>query len=772
MTIPNQVSSVMLATDGVTKVFALTGAGGALYFLAGSDLRATYKNAAGNVTNLVNGTDFTITGDGTAGAGSLTTTASSAYADIGAIQVWRATPITQPETYNENDGFPAATHNRAQDRGRLIDQDIARVASLAASQAALVAAQLAELSGLGGDVGSYIGAGAECVSMPAILKMRQSFSIDDYIGAPFDTAADYSATVAAAVADLIGVGGGTINLGPHAYLCNAPVPVNGHSVRILGVNRGRQERSGSAIYSSLGNHDIFQPGADGNSYDDFCLENFTLGNRWGITPTAGILANIAHSYAPSLRRMRLSNWYNGIYAAGVNGLLLDDLHAIRGVGAYAICLDETTYGGTNYKLEKVRLFPMEGTPGKQAITSTSQACATGALSFIAPTGQDLVAGQPFEIRDASNTAGVYMFGTITSYDPTTGALVVSISSTLSDTTTQFTSWMLYCRYRANTIGVWCKKASTLTANSCQFNRFEKGVRLEGAGTTDVTTFSEFYYFGKCEAEYCNYGYDLADFSRVLIEGGEIALSRTAALVTAELNGSGRGGTLTLNSVNIPNGGRNGIIHNGGRLEINNPLITGTGQIQSQNSPRAYTGAGLIATVGNISITAGKIGGSGNFGDANTGAIANYGIDLSGVSGSDTSPIIVNGTDLTNNNTAGINDPNALASLKVSDATVGYQDFGTAVASAGSATLNRRYGAVTTDSLTLASNALYSLTITNSKMTVNSAVAVNLYNGSNTITGLSIESVLPHNGSVKITIRNANPSNALNGTVMVNFKISP
>jgi hypothetical protein len=130
VTIPVDVSVLFFVTDGVSTTFNLTGEDGPLYFYQPSDLIAAHITADGvTLTRLHYNTDFAIGGSGRDGTGQLTTQAVDAL-PAGTLTVWRNTDVVQPERYLENDSFPSATHNNAQDRGRLIDQDIARRVAL------------------------------------------------------------------------------------------------------------------------------------------------------------------------------------------------------------------------------------------------------------------------------------------------------------------------------------------------------------------------------------------------------------------------------------------------------------------------------------------------------------------------------------------------------------------------------------------------------------------------------------------------------------------
>ncbi len=125
MTVAVDVAELDLATDGVTKVFNLTGEDGAMALMSPSDLRVWFVDADGVATELTYTIDFSIAGDYRNGAGTLTTLAVAAYEDGGRLAIRRNTPRTQPEAWADNDGFAAATMQNAQDRGRLIDQDTA-----------------------------------------------------------------------------------------------------------------------------------------------------------------------------------------------------------------------------------------------------------------------------------------------------------------------------------------------------------------------------------------------------------------------------------------------------------------------------------------------------------------------------------------------------------------------------------------------------------------------------------------------------------------------
>lgn len=132
-----------------------------------------------------------------------------------------------------------------------------------------------------------------------------------------------------------------------------------------------------------------------------------------------------------------------------------------------------------------------------------------------------------------------------------------------------------------------------------------------------------------------------------------------------------------------------------------------------------------------------------------GAISAVSLTLSGAMGSATA--VVSGLV-----TAG--------SLKVDTGTK------TAAATSGAATLNKSAGVITSEALTTAAGALYTLTLTDSAIAAADQVMASLQNGTNTQGWGHIESVTPAAGSVVITVRNLHASQALNGTIKIAFVV--
>ena len=95
--------------------------------------------------------------------------------------------------------------------------------------------------------------------------------------------------------------------------------------------------------------------------------------------------------------------------------------------------------------------------------------------------------------------------------------------------------------------------------------------------------------------------------------------------------------------------------------------------------------------------------------------------------------------------------------------------GTATATAGAATVAAQTGKVTTEALTTAQNAFYTLTITNAEIAAADVVVASVANGTNTQGTPMIEKVTPGAGSVVIRVCNKHATaEALNGTLVVSF----
>lgn len=95
---------------------------------------------------------------------------------------------------------------------------------------------------------------------------------------------------------------------------------------------------------------------------------------------------------------------------------------------------------------------------------------------------------------------------------------------------------------------------------------------------------------------------------------------------------------------------------------------------------------------------------------------------------------------------------------------------TATAVGGAATLNKTSGKITTESLTTAAAAAYTLTITNSAVAAADIVMASVANGTNSAGIPIVGRVTPAAGSVAILIENQHGSGAFNGTLVISFVV--
>lgn len=97
--------------------------------------------------------------------------------------------------------------------------------------------------------------------------------------------------------------------------------------------------------------------------------------------------------------------------------------------------------------------------------------------------------------------------------------------------------------------------------------------------------------------------------------------------------------------------------------------------------------------------------------------------------------------------------------------------GTATASSGAATLANRFGVITTEALTTAQNAIYTLTITNTAVKATDIAFASVANGTNTQGTPMVEKVTAGAGTLIVRVVNKHAtSEALNGTLKVSFAV--
>jgi hypothetical protein len=93
---------------------------------------------------------------------------------------------------------------------------------------------------------------------------------------------------------------------------------------------------------------------------------------------------------------------------------------------------------------------------------------------------------------------------------------------------------------------------------------------------------------------------------------------------------------------------------------------------------------------------------------------------------------------------------------------------TAAATAGAATLSKTAGKVTSEALTTAAAAAYTLTITNTKVAAADQCFASVAYGTSTTGVPAVTRVTPGASSLVIVVRNIDAAAALNGTIVVSF----
>lgn len=94
----------------------------------------------------------------------------------------------------------------------------------------------------------------------------------------------------------------------------------------------------------------------------------------------------------------------------------------------------------------------------------------------------------------------------------------------------------------------------------------------------------------------------------------------------------------------------------------------------------------------------------------------------------------------------------------------------ATATAGAATLSNHSGKITSEALTTAAGAAYTLTITNTKIAASDVVLASVAYGTATTGVPVVTRVTPGAGSVVVVVRNVDAAAALNGTIKVSFVV--
>lgn len=95
---------------------------------------------------------------------------------------------------------------------------------------------------------------------------------------------------------------------------------------------------------------------------------------------------------------------------------------------------------------------------------------------------------------------------------------------------------------------------------------------------------------------------------------------------------------------------------------------------------------------------------------------------------------------------------------------------TGTASSNAATVNGYLCRVTSEALTTAAGAEYTLTLTNDKIDADSVLFVSAHNGTSTQASLATGEAKPAAGSAVLTVSNTHASEALNGTIVIDVLV--
>lgn len=109
MTIASQTSRISYTGDGATTAFAVP-----FYFAANADLVVILQDTLGNQVIQVLGTNYNLTGATLSAGGTCTFTTAPITGYL--VTVYRDPAVTQTTSYNNNDPFPAKSHELALDK--------------------------------------------------------------------------------------------------------------------------------------------------------------------------------------------------------------------------------------------------------------------------------------------------------------------------------------------------------------------------------------------------------------------------------------------------------------------------------------------------------------------------------------------------------------------------------------------------------------------------------------------------------------------------------
>jgi len=117
MTVTTQTSSASYLGNGSTVAFTVP-----FYFLANTHLEVILRDAQGVETVQALTTNYTVTGAGVPAGGTVTMLVAPVTGTT--LVIRRNVPLTQEVDYQENDPFPAATHELALDKLTMVAQQL------------------------------------------------------------------------------------------------------------------------------------------------------------------------------------------------------------------------------------------------------------------------------------------------------------------------------------------------------------------------------------------------------------------------------------------------------------------------------------------------------------------------------------------------------------------------------------------------------------------------------------------------------------------------
>lgn len=205
MSVPNSTSRIAYIGNNSTVVPYTVG----FYFFQSSDLVVIVTDSLGVNTTLALNTDYTVSGAGVETGGSILTVVAVPITST--VTIYRQVVADQQTQYEENDQFPASSHERALDKLTMICQQNARADS-GAIRVQETDGDLDQLAKVSTSVVGFDGAGQPICYTPDALTTFLNLVTPPQFDRPQATFADAGAR-ALAVPDYIGQIGTQQNTG-------------------------------------------------------------------------------------------------------------------------------------------------------------------------------------------------------------------------------------------------------------------------------------------------------------------------------------------------------------------------------------------------------------------------------------------------------------------------------------------------------------------------------------------------------------------------------